>query len=71
MRNGSSSTVSSELTGPYANSWQWNGFIYGPVYSSLIVPNENLSEVDQQEIVDTIGTKVDHGNFDEIFSLEK
>uniref|UniRef100_A0A7S1GL85 Cellulase n=1 Tax=Cyclophora tenuis TaxID=216820 RepID=A0A7S1GL85_CYCTE len=39
-------------------SWQYNAFIYGPTFSSLIVPSNNIAAATQQNMIDDAGTRL-------------
>jgi hypothetical protein len=53
--------VSSGTITSFSGGWVWNAFIFAPTVSSLVVPIEGVSEVEQQEMIDKIGTVLASG----------
>jgi chitinase len=42
------------------SGWKWNGFMFGPVYSSLALGSSNISSSEQQTMVEAAGMKVNN-----------
>jgi len=40
---------------PLSSGWLWNAFVYAPTVSSLVVPISEVSNSDQQDMIDEVG----------------
>merc|ERR1711862_994100 len=53
--------VSSGTITSFSGGWVWNAFIFAPTVSSLVVPIEGVSEVEQQNMIDKTGSVLAYG----------